>query len=231
MGKILLKAEKRTEVGKAGAKKLRKQDMLPAVIYGKDFSMPIKLQKSDILKVMTSGAGEHTLINIEIKEDGDKKKEHWTIIKDYQLDPIRNELLHVDFMEISLKERIKIMVPIIITKEPIGVKKGGILQHQLREVEVECLPTEMPDGIEVDASSLDIGHSLHVSDLPVKEGVRLLSDPQEVVLTVIAPVVEEEAVPAAEEEVAEPELVKKAKPEEEEAEEEQQKEQKEQREK
>jgi large subunit ribosomal protein L25 len=229
MEKILLKAEKRTEVGKAGAKKLRRQDMLPAVIYGKGFSMPIKLQKRDILKIMTSGAGEHTLINIEIKEDGDRKKEHWTIIKDYQLDPVKNELLHVDFMEISLKEKIKIMVPIIITKEPIGVKKGGILQHQLREVEVECLPTEMPDGIEVDASSLDIGHSLHVSDLPVKEGIKLLSDPEEVVLTVTAPVVEEEAVPAAEEEVAEPELVKKAKPEEEEAEE--QKEDKEQKEK
>ncbi len=141
------------------------------------------------------------------------------LVKDYQTDPVKNELLHVDFIEISLKQKITTIVPIVMTNEPVGVKNGGILHQQLRDVEIECLPTQIPDGIEVDVSSIDIGHSLHVSDLVVTEGVKILSDPGEAILSVSAPVKEEEApVVPAEEEAAEPELVKKAKPEEEEAE-------------
>jgi large subunit ribosomal protein L25 len=218
MEKILLKADRRTETGKGGSKRLRHKDVLPAVLYAKDVSIPIKLQRKQIAKLLASGVGEHALITIELAEDKGKKKEHATIIKDYQLDPVKHELLHIDFMEISLKKNIKITIPILITKEPMGIKKGGILQQQLREVEIECLPTQIPDGIQVDASSIDIGHSLHVSDLVIQEGVKLLTDPQDVVLIVSAPVIEEEPKPAVEEEITEPELVKKAKEKEEEAE-------------
>ena len=233
MEKIFLNAEKRVAIGKSDSRSMRRQNMLPAVLYSKGISTPIKLQKKEIVKLIASGGGEHALITIKLGSDKGRKKEHFTIIKDYQLDPVRNELLHVDFLEISLEKNIKISTPIIITNEPIGVKKGGILQQQIRDVEIECLPTQIPDGIEVDVSSVDIGHSIHVSDLVIKEGITLLSDPQDVVLSVSAPVIEEVAPPAEAEEVTEPELVKKAKPEEEEAEEEkeekeEQKEQKEQ---
>lgn len=212
MEKILLKAEIRKEKGKGGARSLRRQSMLPAVIYFNGDSTPIKLHRKPLVKLMASGAGEHALITLEIDNEKGEKKDHWALIKDYQLDPMRNELLHVDFMEISLDKKIKITVPIIITKEPIGVKNGGILQQQLRDVEVECLPTQIPDGIEVDASAIDIGHSLHVSDLTVKEGIRISSDLHDVILSITAPAVEEVApVAAVEEEAKEPELVKKAK--------------------
>lgn len=239
MEKILLKAEKRTELGKGSARSLRRSDILPAVLYAKGFSISIKLHKKDILsKLMVAGKSEHALVTIELSDDKGKKTDHWVLVKDYQLDPVRNELLHVDFIEISLKKKIKTTVPVVVTEEPAGVKKGGILQQQLRDVEIECLPTQIPDGMEVDASAVDIGHSLHVSDLKIKEGVKILSDPQDVILTVIAPVVEEVAPEApAEEEVSEPELLKKAKTKEEEgaeekgAEEKEQKKQKEQKKK
>ncbi|MEF9438240.1 MAG: 50S ribosomal protein L25 [Candidatus Mariimomonas ferrooxydans] len=220
--------------GKGSARSLRRSDILPAVLYAKGFSTPIKLHKKDVLsKLMVSGKSEHALVTIELSGGKDKKTDHWVLVKDYQLDPVRNELLHVDFIEISLKKKIKTTVPVVVTEEPAGVKKGGILQQQLRDVEIECLPTQIPDGMEVDASAVDIGHSLHVSDLKIKEGVKILSNPQDVILTVIAPVVEEVAPVPAEEEAAEPEVTKQGKSEAEvkEAEEKDQKGQKEQKKK
>jgi large subunit ribosomal protein L25 len=210
MKKILFKAEKRTEIGKGAARRLRRLNMLPAVIYSDGKSIPIKVQKKEIVKLITSGIGEHALITIELSDDNVKKSKHSVLIKDYQIDPVTDDLLHVDFMEVSLKEKIKVTVPIAIIKEPVGIKKGGILQYHVREVEVECLPTQIPDKIEVDASSVEIGHSLHVSDLKAAEGIKILTDPHEVILSVSAPIVEEvaPAAPPAEEEVVEPELVK-----------------------
>ncbi len=215
MQKVLLKAEERVDKGKGSARQLRRQGMLPAVLYGKGASTPITLNRKEIAALMVSGSRDHALVTIELTSGKSKKTNHWALVKDYQVDPLRNELLHVDFIEISLKEKTKVTVPIIITKEPVGVKMGGIQHQQLREVEIECLPTEIPDGIEVDASPIEIGHSIHVSDLSVKEGIQILADPHNVVLTVSAPVVEEVTPEApAEEEGTEPELVKKTKEEE-----------------
>ncbi len=144
-----------------------------------------------------------------MNEDASKISEHPVLVKDYQLDPVTSELLHVDFLEVSLEKDVKVTVPLVISKQPAGMKIGGILQYRLREVEVECLPTQIPDKIEVDAEFIEIGDSLHVRDIPTQEGVKILTDPGEVILTVSAPVIEEEAPPeAAEEETAEPELVK-----------------------
>jgi large subunit ribosomal protein L25 len=225
MEKILLKAEKRQEIGKGGARKLRREGLLPAVIYSKGHATPIKLQKKEMGRLISSGVGEHALLNIELSNGNGKTYNHHVLIKDYQADPVTDELLHVDFIEVSLKEKISIMVPIVITKEPAGIKKGGIMEQHLREVEVECLPTQIPDGIEIDAGFIEIGHSLHVSDLRSPQGVKIITDPDEVVLTVLEPRVEEVPVAPAEEEVVEPELVKeKAKEEEEVKEEKEQKE-------
>lgn len=217
MEKIILKAEKRIEAGKGGARSLRRKGMLPAVLYGKGTTTPIKLIRKDITKLMSSHAAEHALIEIELSDNNTHKTNHLALVKDYQFDPVRGELLHVDFLEISLEKKVKITIPVVITKEPVGVEKGGILQQQMREIEVECLPTEIPEKIEVDAFALEIGHSIHVSDLIVGEKIKVLSNPQEVVLTVSAPVVEEVAPPVAPEAVpTEPELVRKTKTKEEE---------------
>jgi large subunit ribosomal protein L25 len=209
MEKILVKADKRSEIGKGSARGLRRSGILPAIVYSDGNSTPIKINGKEMTKLIYSGAGEHALITIELNEDGSQTSEHSVLIKDYQLDPVTDEILHVDFMEVSLEKSVKVTVPLDIVKQPAGIKMGGILQYSLREVEVECLPTQIPEKIEVDAESIEIGNSLHVSELPEQEGVEILTDPGEVILTVSAPVVEE-APPeeVTEEEAAEPELVK-----------------------
>lgn len=227
MEKILLKADTRTETGKGVARTLRREDMVPAVMYGEGKSFMLKLDRKEVLKLLHSGAGEHALITLQLNEGASGISEHPVLIKDYQREPLTDELLHVDFLEVSLKKRINVTVPLVITREPAGIKMGGIMQHRIREVEVECLPTQIPDKIEIDAGNVELGHSLHVSDIPPMEGIKIITDPTEVILSVAAP--KEEAAPApAEGEVAEPEVIKaKGKAEEEAAQKEQQKEKKE----
>lgn len=182
--------------------------MIPAVVYSGGNSTPIKVQGKQMTKLIYSGVGEHALITIELNEDGAKTSEHPVLVKDYQRDPISEELLHVDFMEVSLEKAVKVTVRLEIVKQPIGIKMGGIMQHRLREVEVECLPTQIPDRFEINAESVEIGHALHVSDLQVPEGVKIVTDPAEVILLVSAPAAEEAAPAEAAAAPAEPELVK-----------------------
>ncbi len=207
MEKILVRADARPEVGKGAARSLRRSGMLPAVVYSGGNSNPIKVHGKEMTKLIFTGTGDHALITIELHEDGSKKSELPVLVKDYQTDPVSDELLHVDFIEVSLKKLVKVTVPIVIVKEPIGIKLGGILEHLMRDLEVECLPTQIPDKIEVDAEHIDIGHSLHVSDITIPDGINLISDPAGVILNVSAPKVEEVAAEEEIEEGAEPELV------------------------
>jgi len=214
MEKIDLKAELREDVGKGTARELRRRGRIPAVIYKSGRSTPIMLERKDILKILSSKVGEHALIGLKIGDD----PERLAIIRDYQLDPITGNILHADFFEISLKEKIKMTVPVVIVgKEPVGVKqKGGILQHIMREVEIEGLPTLIPERLEVDASDLDVGDSIHLSDVAVKEGLKILGDKDAVVVSVVPPISEgklEEILTVAPPpgEMKEPELVKKPK--------------------
>jgi large subunit ribosomal protein L25 len=154
-----------------------------------------------------SGVGEHALITLQLSEEGASSADLPVLVKDYQRDPVSEELLHVDFIQVSLKEVVIVTVPVEIVKMPASVKLGGILQQQLREIEIECLPTEIPSSITVDAEDVAIGHSLHVSDLGEQKGFTITTDPSEVILSVSAPVVEEVAE-EEEEAAAEPELVK-----------------------
>lgn len=210
MEKILIKADQRAEKGKGGARSLRMQGVLPAVVYGEGSeSSPIKVESKLMTKLIMSGVGEHALITIEMEDKKGAKAEHPVLVKDYQTDPVTDELLHVDFIKVSLKKVVNVTVPLFMTKDPAGVKMGGILQNLIREIEVECLPTQIPDKIEFDAESIEIGSSLHVSDVTPPEGVQITTDPAAVILTVSAPKLEEEAPEeVAEEEAAEPELVK-----------------------
>ncbi|MDH4027388.1 MAG: 50S ribosomal protein L25 [Nitrospirota bacterium] len=207
MEKIMVKADMRSETGKGSARSLRRLGILPAVVYSGGGSMPIKLNTKEMTRLIYSGVGEHSLITIELDEAGKKTSQHPVLVKDYQRDPLTEELLHVDFIEVSLEKNVTVTVPLVIVKQPAGIKMGGILQYHLREIEVECLPTQIPDKIEVDAGAVEIGHSLHVSDLAVPEGIKIVSDPSEVVLLVSAPV--EEAAPAeAAAAPTEPEVIK-----------------------
>ncbi len=207
MEKILLKADERKEIGKGAARTLRRAGELPAVVYGDGKSMPVKLDRKEMVRLLRSGAIEHALISLEVSDENGKATEHPVLIKEFQVDPIDSILLHVDFIEISLKKRLKVSVSIIIIKEPKGIKEGGILEQQEREIEIECLPTHIPQGIEIDAEHIEIGGALHVSDLTAPEGSVIITDPEKLVLSVTAPRIEEEPVVEEEgEEGEEPEV-------------------------
>ncbi len=208
MEKILVKAEKRFNRGKGDARSMRREGQVPAVLYSEGNSTPVSINTKDMTKLIYSGVGEHALITIQLNEDGGKTSEYPVLVKDYQRDPVSEDLLHVDFMQVPLDKAVLVNIKLKIIKQPVGIKMGGILQHQLREIEVECLPTQIPEEIEIDAESIQIGQSFHVSDLPELKGVTISTDPSEVILTVSAPVIEEAPTEEVEEEAAEPELVK-----------------------
>jgi len=216
MERVSISAEKREEHGKGVARGLRREGMVPAVLYREGKAQSIKLSKKELAKLINSVAGEQVMVDLQFA-DGDKKL---ALLKDYQVDPIRGELLHTDFFEVSLTEEVRITVHVATVGEPIGVKRdAGILQHTLREIELECLPDKIPGKIEVDISKMEIGQSVHVRDLKFDEGITVITDPGDVIVTVTAPAVEAapEAVveAAAAAEIVEPEVVKKGKKEEE----------------
>lgn len=214
MERITISTEKRIEVGKGPARSLRRKDMIPAVLYRGGYSQPIKFSKKELLKFINLTAGQQVMVNLKF-EDGTNKL---ALMKDYQIDPEKGELLHADFYEVSLTEKVRVSVHVSIVGEPIGVKRdGGILQYLLREIEVECLPDRIPSHIKLDISNLEIGQSLHVGDIKLEEGIKVLTDPHEVIVNVVAPVVEEVAAPAEAitPEMVEPEVIKKGKKEEE----------------
>jgi len=211
MEKVSLAAEKREEHGKGAARTLRRAGMIPAVLYREGRAQSIKLNRKDLAKLINTVAGEQVMVDLNFT-DGDRKL---ALLKNFQVDPLRRELLHTDFFEVSLTEKIRITVHVSTTGEPIGVKRdAGILQHALREIEIECLPDNIPGKIEVDISKYELGQSLHVSDLKLGEGIKLISDPHDVIITVIAPAVEAAATAEAAAVVAEPEVAKKGKKEE-----------------
>jgi len=212
MERVTIQAYSREATGKGAARSLRRKGELPAVIYRAGLSEPIKVPRKEFIKLLKRTRGENILVNLQFPEGS-----RLAVIKDYQVDPVTGELLHTDFQEVFLTEKIRVTVKVITTGVPKGVKEqGGILQHILREIEIEALPDRIPGHIEVDVSDLSVGQSIHVSDLRLEEGIKVLTEPEEVIATVTAPVAEETA-PAPE--VTEPEVIKKGKKEEPELEE------------
>jgi large subunit ribosomal protein L25 len=214
MERQTLTAEKREDAGKGVARSLRRAGSTPAVIYRENKSTPLKINSKELKKFIRDTSGDQVLVNIKL--DGGEKV---ALLKEFQTDPVDGELLHADFFEVSLKEKVKVAVHITLTGEPLGVKRDkGIIQHGVREIEVECLPNDIPGHLEMDISELEIGGSMHVMDIDLPRGVALTSDPDDLVITVIAPKVEEEVVEEEEalEEGAEPEVAEKGKAKEEE---------------
>jgi len=209
MEQVELKAEIRQEIGKEAVRRLRQQGLIPAVVYGGAAdTVNIKVGARDFEKALHTSAGENVLLNLRLSGAG-RKAERTVIIKEIQYDPVKGDIYHVDFNHISLKESIKVKVPVATRGESPGVKEGGSLEQILWEVEVECLPTQIPEKIEVDLSSLQIGDMVYVKDLDLPGGVDVLNPPEDVVVSCVPPkVVVEEVVPAAEE-VAEPEVIGK----------------------
>lgn len=225
MAEITLKTKTREEAGKEAVKKLRRKDFIPAVVYKGKNAFNIKIFSKDFFKVIHTKAGENVVVNLQIegetkdkaKSRSSKKSSHPAIIKEIQYHPVKGNILHVDFNEISLTEALSVKVPIAVNGEAQGIKEGGILEHVLWEVEVECLPTQIPENISIDVSPLKIGDSILVKDLQVPAEVKILSDPEATVISLAAPRVEEAEVIKPEEEMVEPEVIMEKKPKEEEA--------------
>ncbi|HAK87731.1 MAG: hypothetical protein A2077_07545 [Nitrospirae bacterium GWC2_46_6] len=213
MERTTLSVEKREKYGKGGARSLRRSGIIPAILYKGGNSMPVQLSGKELSRFISKSAGEQVIVNLQFPEDTKQ-----AIVKDYQKDPAIGDLLHVDFQEISATEMLKVMVHVVIKGEALGVKRDkGLLQHGLREIEIECLPDKIPGHIDVDVTNLIIGQSIHVSDLKLGEGIRILTDTHDVLASVIG--IKEEVVAPVEAvaEVAEPEVIKKGKKPEEEA--------------
>jgi large subunit ribosomal protein L25 len=198
------------------------------VLYAEGKSLLLTLDPADLTKILYSGAGENALITLKIQGMKDRASaaskadtERLTILRDFQVDPVTGKLLHADLFEVSLNKTIRVRVHIEVVGEvPQGVKEGGVLQHQMREVEIECLPMAIPDRLEVDASALKIGEASYIRDLTVGEGVRVLGQPDQVVVSVAAPISEaklEELLTATAKEAKEPEVIARGKEEGEEA--------------
>ncbi|MCG2713450.1 MAG: 50S ribosomal protein L25 [Candidatus Omnitrophica bacterium] len=213
MEEIFLEAELREGKGRAKAKDLRDSGYLPSVVYshGKD-ALSIKFSKSALLKLVHQHRLESSIINIKINDEK-KAKARPCLIKEIQYDPVHEDIIHVDFNEISLTEAIKVNVPVETKGESVGVKQeGGSLEHLLWEIEVECLPTNIPKNIEVDITALKLGEAIHIKDIVFPSGVKPLNDPAAIVLHVAAPMKEEASAEAIEGEAKqEPEVIKEKK--------------------
>jgi large subunit ribosomal protein L25 len=194
-----LKAEKREVAGKESSKKLRKQGLVPAVVYSDGKATSITVNAREFSALTHSGAGTHVIVKLKV--EGAKKQPN-AIIKAIQHNPIKNEYFHIDFQEIALDEKIKTSLSIVVVGDSPGVKLGGMLENHLWEVEVEGVPQNMPDHLEVDISSLEIGDSLHVSDLAIPDNVTIMADPSTAILAISAPRTEQ-AEAAAEASAAE----------------------------
>lgn len=196
MERVSLEAKVRTRTGTGEVRKLRRTGQVPAVVYGRGIDPAVVVVDAKALRgALHTTAGMNVLIDMTI---GDGAQAARTVmVKDVQRDIFRRDIIHVDFTTVNLTETVEAHVPIVFKGTPKGVTEdGGIFEAHLREVVVECLPMQIPEHIDVDVSELPLGKSIHVSDLVLPADVTLVSELEEVVATVVAPRVVEEAVPA-----------------------------------
>lgn len=199
MDNIELVAKIREAAKKSAARKLRNEGFLPAVLYGNDYkNTPISVPYKEFSNLVSHG-GAHSIITLNV-EDGTKQKSS-AVIKEIQRNPVRGDYLHVDFLKINLDQEIDSMLPVNIIGDAEGVRAGGVIQHGIREILIRGIAREMPDHVDVDVSELQIGDVYRVSDIKLPEGLSILSNPEETVVSVVLPAkpVEEEVVTEAEE--------------------------------
>jgi large subunit ribosomal protein L25 len=209
-----LEAIKRDTRGKNEARRLRREGRIPAVLYGgtdKPLGLPIAVSPKELSRILHSESGVNTLIGLKV--DGTDAR---VMVKEYQLDPITHQLLHADFYRVAMDRRMTVTVPIVVRGEPRGVKQqGGLLDFVHREIEVDCLPADIPENIEIDVSELMLGQSIRVRDLPTSDRWTAISEGETMLVHVVAPKAEEppptEAAAAAPVAPAEPEVIKKGK--------------------
>ncbi len=198
MEKIELKATIRKTVGNGPARELRRQGMIPAVLYGPK-SEPIMLSVviRELEHILKSGNIGQMLLNLVIQNG--KKQSKTAMIKELQTQPVSGALLHIDFYEVAMDQKIRVSIPVVTTGEAVGVDLGGVQQMVRHEVDVFCYPNNIPESIEVDITNMEIGDSLHIGDISLDEAIELADETNFTVVTVLTPKVEEEEVEEEEE--------------------------------
>ena len=204
-----LTVKRRSASGTRPVRRLRHEGIVPGIVYGRGMEpMSVAVNRRELVKLLHAKTGEHALVTLRL-EDG-KAWEKPALVQAVQHDPVDGHVVHVDFHAIVLTERLKVKVPVILKGEPVGVKQdGGVLEQFLREVEVECLPTDIPAGVEHDVNAMKVGDTVHVRDLAPPKGARITSDPEGAIASVQTPKVEAPAEEAAA--VTEPEVIREKK--------------------
>jgi large subunit ribosomal protein L25 len=213
MKDIVVDVKSRGTLGKNPSRRLRHEGLIPAIVYGaKKDPVPVVVDPKKILEIIHSESGVNTIFQLGL---ADTEARRHVMIKEYQVDPVRGNLIHADFVRIQMDEVIEVDVPVQATGEAAGVKlDGGILDHVTRQVRVSCLPGDIPEHIVIDVTPLKIGDALRVSDLPKSDKYRILSEADVTLVVVTPPAKEEVAAPTAEAAPAapaEPEVIKKGK--------------------
>jgi large subunit ribosomal protein L25 len=197
--RIRLEVKERERTGSREARRLRKQGLIPGILYGRGGQPhPIVVPERELRRVLSGQHGLHAILDVAL--DG-QKSTHASILKEYQRDPLRGHISHFDLQEVRLDQPITAQVTVELVGDSVGVKEGGVLSQVNRTVNVEALPMEVPDRLELDVSAMEIGDTLRLSDLSAPEGAKLLDDPETVLATVTMPtrVVEPEVEEEAEE--------------------------------
>src|SRR5919201_1194797 len=196
---LTLSAELRVGAGKGEARKLRASGRVPAVLYGHGSdARAIAVDARELSHILHTGAGGNVLVDLRF--DGEN---HLAMPREIQRDAVRGSIFHVDFLEVRRDEKIAVDVPVRIVGESVGVKAGGVIEHHLWDLHLECLPGEVPEAIDVDVTPLEVGQSVRVADVPVPDGVTILTHADETILSVVIP----QARVTEEEEAAEAEAV------------------------
>lgn len=203
MEQFELHATVRKTAGNSPARALRRIDQVPAVLYGPQAeTVMLSVNKRDLEQILKKSNVGQVILNLVIQNG--QKISKMAMIKELQTHPVSGSFLHVDFYEIDMNRKIKVMIPVVAAGKAVGVEEGGILQIVRRELEVLCLPGNIPEVIEIDITALDIGDAVHVEEIPMADGVEVIADSNFTVLTIVSPKVEE-IVEEAEEELEEAE--------------------------
>lgn len=214
-----VKVETREAIGKGVARTLRRQGKIPGILYGQGECIALTVDPAEIRKVLHSDSGSNSLLNLSIAKSG-KELKRTAMLKDYQLDPITGSLLHADLFEVAMDKPVRVRVPVTVTEgTPAGVAEGGLLQHNMRELHIECLPGKIPAHITVDPNHLKINQGIHVKEVPLMPGIKILDDPDMMVVSIAAPISDAKleallSTTPAGEGAAEPEVIGKGKEEE-----------------
>ncbi len=215
MDKIVFTAETREDTGKGAARKLRAAGFIPCVLYGAGQEpCSIKIEKRSAENIIRKLESHNVMVDLILNRGG-KEEMIKTMLKDVQIEPIKLDVLHLDFYRIRMDKQVRMEVAVHLEGEAPGVEKGGILEQEIREIEVQALPDRIPSMIVVDVSKLDIGDSITLQDIVLPEGVETVEDKEKIVVTVLAPKAVEEEKPAEGEEgvektaetVTEPEVI------------------------